>query len=141
MSINNIFGIAGSAMNAQMVRMNSTASNMANSSTAAGSQEEAYKAKRPVFEALLTEQQTNMRAPVVGGVKISEMVSDSTPNSSIYDPGNPNANEEGMVFLSNVNEVVEMVDMLAAARSYQNNVEVINTAKQLMMKTLDLTKV
>jgi flagellar basal-body rod protein FlgC len=141
MSINNIFGIAGSAMNAQMVRMNSTASNMANASTVAGSQEAAYKAKRPVFEALLSEQQTNLRAPTVGGVKISEMSEDSKPNSSVHDPGHPNANEDGMVFLSNVNEVVEMVDMLAAARSYQNNVEVINTAKQLMMKTLDLTKV
>jgi flagellar basal-body rod protein FlgC len=141
MSINNIMGIAGSAMNAQMVRMNTSASNMANSGTVAGSQEEAYKAKRPVFEALLSEEQTNLRSPIVGGVKITELLNDQTPNSSVHDPGNPNANEDGMVFLSNVNEVVEMVDMLAAARSYQNNVEVINTAKQLMMKTLDLTKV
>jgi flagellar basal-body rod protein FlgC len=114
---------------------------MANASTVAGSQEEAYKAKRPVFEALLSEQQTNLSAQTVGGVKISEIINDNTPNSSVFDPGNPNADENGMVFLSNVNEVVEMVDMLAAARSYQNNVEVINTAKQLMMKTLDLTKV
>ena len=128
-------------MNAQMVRMNSSASNMANASTVAGSQEEAYKAKRPVFEALLSEQQTTLSAPTLGGVKISEIINDNTPNSSVFDPGNPNADENGMVFLSNVNEVVEMVDMLAAARSYQNNVEVINTAKQLMMKTLDLTKV
>ncbi len=141
MSISNIIGIAGSAMNAQMVRMNSSASNMANASTVAGSQEEAYKAKRPVFEALLSEQQTTLSAPTLGGVKISEIINDNTPNSSVFDPGNPNADENGMVFLSNVNEVVEMVDMLAAARSYQNNVEVINTAKQLMMKTLDLTKV
>ena len=141
MSISNIIGIAGSAMNAQMVRMNSSASNMANASTVAGSQEEAYKAKRPVFEALLSEQQTTLSAPTLGGVKISEIINDNTPNSSVFDPGNPNADENGMVFLSNVNEVVEMVDMLAAARSYQNNVEDINTAKQLMMKTLDLTKV
>ena len=141
MSISNIIGIAGSAMNAQMVRMNSSASNMANASTVAGSQEEAYKAKRPVFEALLSEQQTTLSAPTLGGVKISEIINDNTPNSSVFDPGNPNADEYVMVFLSNVNDVVEMVDMLAAARSYQNNVEVINTAKQLMMKTLDLTKV
>ena len=141
MSINNIFGIAGSAMNAQMVRMNSTASNMANASTTATSQEAAYKAKRPVFEALLFKEQTNFRAPTVGGVKISGIVDDSKPNAAVHDPGHPDANEDGMVFLSNVNEVVEMVDMLASARSYQNNVEVINTAKQLMMKTLDLTKV
>jgi flagellar basal-body rod protein FlgC len=141
MSINNVFGIAGSAMNAQMVRMNASASNMANSSTTAGSQETAYKAKRPVFEAILTEQQTTLGSPTVGGVKITEIATDNTPNSSIHDPGHPDADENGMVFLSNVNEVVEMVDMLAAARSYQNNVEVMNTAKQLMMKTLELTKV
>ena len=82
-----------------------------------------------------------MGSPTVGGVKITEITTDNTPNSSIHDPGHPDADENGMVFLSNVNEVVEMVDMLAAARSYQNNVEVMNTAKQLMMKTLDLTKV
>ena len=140
MSMNNIFGIAGSAMNAQITRMNASASNMANSSTVAGSEEEAYKAKRPVFETLLAEYQTNSKFPIVGGVKVAEIAFDDAPNNSMYDPGHPNANENGMVFMSNVNEVVEMVDMLAAARSYQNNVEVVNTAKQLMMKTLEITK-
>ena len=140
MSMSNIFGIAGSAMNAQLTRMNASASNMANSSTVAGSEAEAYKAKRPVVEALLSEYQTNSKFPAVGGVKIAEMAQDDSPNNSLYDPGHPNADENGMVFMSNVNEVVEMVDMLAAARSYQNNVEVVNTAKQLMMKTLEITK-
>jgi len=140
MSMNNIFGIAGTAMNAQILRMNTSASNMANSGAVAGSEEDAYKAKRPVFEALLAEQQTNSKFPTLGGVKVTEIAVDNTPNSSMYDPGHPSADENGMVFLSNVNEVVEMVDMLAAARSYQNNVEVVNTAKQLMMKTLDITK-
>ena len=93
------------------------------------------------FKQSLLEQQTTLGSPTVGGVKITEITTDNTPNSSIHDPGHPDADENGMVFLSNVNEVVEMVDMLAAARSYQNNVEVMNTAKQLMMKTLDLTKV
>ena len=83
MSINNVFGIAGSAMNAQMVRMNASASNMANSSTTAGSQETAYKAKRPVFEAILTEQQTTLGSPTVGGVKITEITTDNTPNSCL----------------------------------------------------------
>ena len=76
----------------------------------------------------------------MGGVKISEMTNDNTPNSSVFDPGNPNADENGMVFLSNVNEVVEMVDMLAAARSYQNNVEVISTIRALMMRTINMGK-
>ena len=103
--------------------------------------EAAYKAKRPIFEAILSKEQTNLGAPTVGGVKITDVITDSTPNNSIHDPGHPDADENGMVYLSAINEVVEMVDMLAAARSYQNNVEVMNTAKQLMMKTLDLTKV
>ena len=141
MSISNIFGIAGTALNAQMVRMNTTASNMANASTIASSPEDAYKAKRPVFEALLAAAQTNAGAEHVGGVKVSGMADDTTPHRRIHDPGNPKADEEGFIYLSNVEEVTEMVDMMSSARSYQNNVEVINTARELMMRTLDLTKV
>ena len=140
MSLNNIFGIAGTALNAQMVRMNSTASNMANASTMASSQEEAYKAKRPVFEALLNQEMTTQGAQFKGGVRVSGMVDDQTPNQKIYDPGNPMSDKEGFVYTSNVNEVVEMVEMMAASRSYQNNVEVVNTARKLMMRTLEITK-
>jgi flagellar basal-body rod protein FlgC len=141
MSINNIFGIAGSALNAQMVRMNSTASNLANASTVASSAEEAFRAKKPIFQALLSEQQTNQGSQYVGGVKVAELIEDPTAPAQIYDPSNPKADENGLIYLSNVNEVSEMVDMMASARSYQNNVEVINTARELMMRTLDLTKV
>jgi|TARA_Y100000385_G_C13002025_1_gene597707 flagellar basal-body rod protein FlgC len=141
MSIDNIFGIAGSALNAQMVRMNSSASNLANAGTVAGSEDEAFKAKRPVFQALLSEQQTNQGSQYVGGVKVAAVIEDDSPGSQIYDPSNPQADENGLIYLSNVNEVSEMVDMMASARSYQNNVEVINTARELMMRTLDLTKV
>ena len=140
MSLNNIFGIAGTALNAQMVRMNSTASNMANASTMASSQEEAYKAKRPVFEALLNQEMTIQGAQFKGGVRVSGMVDDQTPNQKIHDPGNPMSDKEGFVYTSNVNEVVEMVEMMAASRSYQNNVEVVNTARKLMMRTLEITK-
>ena len=141
MSIDNIFGIAGSALNAQMVRMNSSASNLANAGTVAGSEDEAFKAKRPVFQALLSEQQTNQGSQYVGGVKVAAVIEDDSPGSQIYDPSNPQADENGLIYLSNVNEVSEMVDMMASARTYQNNVEVINTARELMMRTLDLTKV
>jgi flagellar basal-body rod protein FlgC len=141
MSIDNIFGIAGSALNAQMVRMNSSASNLANAGTVAGSEDEAFKAKRPVFQALLSEQQTNQGSQYVGGVKVAAVIEDDSPGSQIYDPSNPQADENGLIYLSNVNEVSEMVDMMASARSYKNNVEVINTARELMMRTLDLTKV
>ena len=140
MSLNNIFGIAGTALNAQMVRLNSTASNMANAGTIASSETDAYKAKRPVFEALLNKEMTTQGAQFVGGVRVSGMVDDSAPNQKLHDPGNPKADKDGFVYLSNVNEVTEMVDMMGAARSYQNNVQVVNTARELMMRTLDITK-
>ena len=140
MSLNNIFGIAGTALNAQMVRMNATASNMANSGTIASSEADAFKAKRPVFETLLNQQMTTQGAQFVGGVRVSGMVDDNTPNQKLHDPGNPKADKDGFVYVSNVNEVTEMVDMMGAARSYQNNVEVVNTARELMMRTLEITK-
>lgn len=140
MSLNNIFGIAGTALNAQMARMNATASNMANSGTIASSEADAFKAKRPVFETLLNQQMTTQGAQFVGGVRVSGMVDDNTPNQKLHDPGNPKADKDGFVYVSNVNEVTEMVDMMGAARSYQNNVEVVNTARELMMRTLDITK-
>jgi len=140
MSFNNIFGIAGTALNAQMVRLNATASNLANASTEAPTAEQAYKGKRPVFEALLTKEMTHQGAEYVGGVKVSEIVDDQTPNERIHNPGSPMADKDGYVYLSNVNEVTEMVEMMGAARSYKNNVEVINTARSLMMRTLDITK-
>ncbi|MDC1211272.1 flagellar basal body rod protein FlgC [Porticoccaceae bacterium] len=140
MSISNIFGIAASAMNAQMVRMNSTASNMANAGTVSSSAEEAFKAKRPVFQALLQEHQLTQGAQFLGGVKVASMVDDAAANKKMHDPSNPVADKDGFVFSSNVNEVTEMVEMMGAARSYQNNVEVVNTARELMMRTLDITK-
>ena len=140
MSITNIFGIAGSALNAQITRMNTTASNLANATTVAGSEKDAFRAKRPVFKALLEEEMTHAGAPYLGGVKVDMVADDPTPIRSLHDPGNPMADANGYVYLSNVNEMQEMVEMMAASRSYQNNVEVVNTAKQLMMRTLDITK-
>ena len=140
MSMDNIFGIAGSALNAQLTRMNATASNLANAGTVSNSEKEAFRGKRPVFKALMDEEMTNAGAPYVGGVKIDRMVDDASPPRRVSDPKNPLADENGYVYQSNVSEVTEMVEMMAAARSYQNNVEVINTAKQLMMRTLDVTK-
>ncbi|MAJ80924.1 MAG: flagellar basal body rod protein FlgC [Porticoccaceae bacterium] len=141
MSMDNILGIAATALNAQMVRLNSIASNMANGSTVGSSPQTAYKAKRPVFEALLREEQLTQGAKYLGGVKVAGMVDDPAINRKVRDPGNPKADKNGFVYASNVNEVTEMVEMMAAGRSYQNNVEVVNTTKQLMMRTLELTKV
>ena len=138
--IKNIFGIAGTAMNAQVIRMNATASNIANAGTVSPTEDEAFRAKRPVFQALVEQADMNAGFGALGGVKVKEIVDDTTPVRKVHDPGNPEANEEGYVFLSNVNEVTEMVEMMAASRSFQNNVEVVTTARQLMMRTLDITK-
>jgi len=140
MALDNIFGIAGTALNAQLTRMNATASNLANAGTMAGTEKEAFRAKRAVFKALVDEQQTHAGAPYVGGVKISHIADDASPPVKVADPKNPLADKDGYVYKSNVSEVTEMVEMMAAARSYQNNVEVINTARQLMMRTLDISK-
>lgn len=138
--IKNIFGIAGTALNAQVIRMNTTASNIANAGTVSPTEEEAFRAKRPVFRALVEDADLNAGFKALGGVKVKEVVDDTSPVRKVHDPGNPEANEDGYVFLSNVNEVTEMVEMMAASRSFQNNVEVVTTARQLMMRTLDITK-
>lgn len=140
MSIEKIYGIAGTALNAQLTRMNATASNLANAGTVASTAEEVFKAKRPVFKALVSEEMTHAGAPYLGGVKVDHMSEDTSPARRISDPRNPMADKDGYVYQANVSEVTEMVEMLAAARSYQNNVEVINTARILMNRTLEITK-
>jgi len=139
MALDNIFGIGGSALNAQTVRMNTVASNLANAGTVAKSDAEAFRGKRAVFKAILDEQQ-NSQDNNKGGVKVTEITDDPAPIKKMHEPSNPSADKDGYVYLSNVNEMTEMVEMMAANRSYQNNVEVINTARQLMMRTLDIIK-
>lgn len=140
MSIDNIFGIGGTALNAQLIRMNTTASNLANAGTTASTEKEAFRGKRTVFKALMDEEMTHAGAPYIGGVKVDKIVDDQKPIPKVYDPNNPMADKDGFVYQSNVNEVTEMVDMMAASRSYQNNVEVVNTARELMMRTLEVIK-
>ena len=136
----NIFGIAGTALNAQTVRMNLTASNMANANVVTGTEKDAFRAKRPVFQSLLEKEKTDLGSPYLGGVKVDHMSEDTSPARRISDPRNPMADKDGYVYQANVSEVTEMVEMLAAARSYQNNVEVFNTARTLMNRTLEITK-
>ncbi len=140
MSIDNIFGIGGTALNAQLIRMNTTASNLANAGTTAATEDLAYRGKRTVFKALMDESMTHPGAEYIGGVKVDKIVDDKKPIPKVYDPNNPLADKEGFVYQANVNEVNEMVDLMAASRSYQNNVEVVNTARELMMRTIELIK-
>jgi flagellar basal-body rod protein FlgC len=140
MSLDRIFGIAGTALNAQLTRMNLTASNLANQGTVNTTENEAFRAKRPVFKAILNEKMATPGAPYVGGVKVDRIIDTIAPPPKVYDPSSPLADEKGYVYMSNVNEVTEMVEMMASARAYQNNVEVVNTARQLIMKTLEITR-
>ena len=140
MSMDKVFGIAGSALAAQLVRMNTTASNLANASNTADTPEGAYRAKRVVFRTLLQDQAVGEQTRYAGSIHVGNVVDDPTPSPRSYDPGNPSADADGYVLQSNVNEVAEMVEMTAAARSYRNNIEVVNTAKQMMMRTLEVMK-
>jgi flagellar basal-body rod protein FlgC len=141
MSFEKIMAIGGTGLNAQLVRMNATASNLANVGVVSGSEATAFRAQRPVFAALLEGQTAGGYENLAGGVRIDRIVTDTKPIEQIYEPGNAMANEEGYVFSSNVSEIEELIDMLDASRAYQNNVEVISTAKDLMIKTLDVIKV
>jgi flagellar basal-body rod protein FlgC len=140
MALGNLFNIAGSALNAQTVRMNTTASNLANAGTVAGSEQDAFRAKRAVFKTILEQQASPMAQSNRGGVKVTGISDDPAPIARMSDPSNPAADKDGYVYLSNVHEMTEMVEMMAAARSYQNNVEVVNTARQLTLRTLDIIK-
>ena len=139
MALDNIFGIAGSALNAQTARMNATASNLANAGAVASTESAAFRAKRTTFKTIM-EQQLNSPEVNKGGVKVAGITDDPKPISRMSDPGNPAADKDGYVYLSNVNEMTEMVEMMAASRSYANNVEVINTTRQLLMRTIDITR-
>lgn len=132
MSMFQIFNVAGSAVSAQAQRLNVVSSNLANADTVAGPDRSAYKARHVVFT---TEPMGDVGA---AGVTVSNVVEDNTPGRKIHDPGHPQADAEGYVTFSNVNPIEEMVNMISASRSYQNNIEVMNTAKSLLMKTLQL---
>ncbi|MCH8619024.1 flagellar basal body rod protein FlgC [Undibacterium sp. TS12] len=132
MSLFNVFNVAGSAMSAQSQRLNVVSSNLANADSVTSSDGQPYKAKQVVFSAV----------PVAGtastAVKVNEVVEDSNPPKLMYDPKHPMADEKGYVAMPNVNVVEEMVNMISASRSYQNNVEVMNSAKTMLLKTLTL---
>jgi len=135
MGLFKIFDIAGSAMSAQSVRLNTTASNLANANTAAGSAEEAYRSRQPVFQTVMNGQDGD---PASAGVQIAGIVESSVAPVRVHQPGHPNADADGYVYMSNVNPVDELVNMITASRSYQNSVEVLNTSKELLMRTLSI---
>jgi flagellar basal-body rod protein FlgC len=136
MSLMSIFNVSGSAASAQSQRLNVVASNLANADTVAGPDGTAYKARQVTFQTQLLGAGTNAEASA--GVKVSAITEDQSPGRRVHDPKHPSADADGYVTYSNVNAVEEMVNMISASRSYQNNVEVMNTAKTLMLKTLQM---
>jgi flagellar basal-body rod protein FlgC len=135
MSSFKIFDVAGTGMSAQSVRLNTVASNLANADSVSGDPNQVYKAKHPLFEAIRAGLGANS---ATSGVAVKGIVENQTPPMARYEPGNPLADANGYVYAPNVNTVEEMVDMISASRSYQNNVEVMNTAKEMMLATLRL---
>jgi flagellar basal-body rod protein FlgC len=132
MSMFKIFDVSGSAASAQTQRLNVVASNLANADTVAGPDGQAYKARQVVFQTLMMGEATS------AGVQVSGVIENGEPGRRVLDPKHPAADAQGYVTYSNVSPVEEMVNMISASRSYQNNVEVMNTAKSLLLKTLQM---
>ncbi len=134
MSLFNVFDIAGSAMSAESVRLNVTSSNLANAQSVGSSEATTYRARHPVFSAVMQSSLQGDSHAI--GVRVDGIVESQAPMEQQYQPNHPMANDEGYVYLPNVNMVDEMANMISASRSYQSNVEVLNTSKQLMLATL-----
>jgi flagellar basal-body rod protein FlgC len=132
MALSQIFNVAASAISAQSQRLNVVSSNLANAETVAGPDGQPYKSRQVVF------QTTAGIGDSVAGVRVSRVTEDNSPGKRIHDPKHPLADADGYVTQSNVNVVEEMVNMISASRSYQNNVDVMNTARTLLSKTLQL---
>lgn len=143
MALSSVFDIAGSAMSAQTVRLNTTSSNIANSESVASSVDQTYRARQPVFVAQYTAAMGKGGIdPVTGqanaGVEVAGIVESNAPLQLRYEPDHPYANKEGYVAYPNVNVVEEMTNMISASRSFQTNADVMNTAKQMMSQVLNL---
>ena len=132
MSVFSTFDIAGTALSAQSLRLNLTASNLANMHDVAGNPNDVYRARQALFRA------AGGFGDALAGVNVLGVTESAAAPIERYDPGNPQANEDGIVYAANVNAMEEMANMISASRSYQSNLEVINTAKDLMLRTLSL---
>ena len=142
MSLSNVFNIAGSAMNAQSIRLNTTASNLANAESVSSSERETYRARKPVFQ-VQQPSAADYAAAKAGlvpgqGVQVVQIVESEAPLRMAYEPNHPMADENGYVYYPNVNVVEEMADMISASRSFQINTDIMNTAKQMLQRTLTL---
>ena len=145
MSLGSVFDLAGMGMSGQSIRLNTTASNLANAQSASSSVDQVYRARHPVFstvQADLMNNQSDFMPSINGeaamGLQVTDIVESQSPLERRYEPTHPQADEEGYVFYPNVNVVEEMADMISASRSFQMNVEVMNAAKAMMQRVLTL---
>lgn len=132
MSLFNVFKISGSAMSAQSQRLNTVASNLANADSVVSSDGKPYQSKQVVFKAISEPNSS------ISTVKVDRVIEDNSPAKLVYDPKHPMANSDGYVSMTNVNVTEEMVNMISASRAYQNNVETMNAAKSMLLKTLNI---
>ncbi|MEA1988836.1 MAG: flagellar basal body rod protein FlgC [Pseudomonadota bacterium] len=136
MSMFKILDISATGMHAQTVRLNTIASNMANVDSVSSNKDETYKSKQPVFQTIL---EGNMHEPT-GGVRVKEVLESQAPSIMEYNPNHPMSDEKGYIYRPNVNVIEEMANMMSASRSYETNIEVMNTSKQLLLRTIQLGK-
>ncbi|WP_299495194.1 flagellar basal body rod protein FlgC [uncultured Shewanella sp.] len=137
MGLFNIFNVAGSGMSAQSVRLNTTASNIANADAVSSSVDTTYRARHPIFEATLSQAKTQQSSV---GVAVKGIVESDLPLTKTYSPNHPMADTEGFIYKPNVNVMEEMADMISASRSYQMNVQVTDAAKSMLQQTLRIGK-
>ena len=139
MSLFNVFNVAGSALNAETVRLNTTASNMANAESVNGDPSKVYRARQPVFQTMMDDSALDSDGEdASAGVRVLGVIESTTPPIERYEPNNPQANKDGYIYMSNVNSIEEMTNMISANRAFATNIDAINTARDLLLKTISM---
>jgi flagellar basal-body rod protein FlgC len=138
MSLFNVFDVSGSAMNAETIRLNTTASNLANAESVNGDATKVYRARHPVFQAMMDTAAGLDDQDASTGVRVLGVVESNTPPVRTYQPDHPLADKDGYVYTSNVNTIEEMTNMISANRSFATNVEAVNTARDLLLKVISM---
>lgn len=138
MSLFNVFDISGSAMSAQSVRLNTTASNLSNANSVSSSIDETYRARHPVFAAEMNRAKSNMESASTVGVQVKGIVESDKPLQIEYSPNHPMADKNGYIYKPNVNIMEEMANMISASRAYETNVQIADSAKKMLSRTLRL---
>ncbi|WP_017446320.1 flagellar basal body rod protein FlgC [Gayadomonas joobiniege] len=138
MSLFNVFDVSGSAMRAQSVRLNTTASNLSNANSVSSSVEQTYRSRQPVFAAQMSRAESNLEGASSVGVEVKGIVESNKPLNIEYNPNHPMADEKGYIYKPNVNVMEEMANMISASRAYQTNIQIADNAKKMLSRTLQI---